>query len=286
MRMPILVAALAVLPATAAGETWRDAFQAGDYPRAAALLHPLVLDRADAVVLPEAEATEHLGLMYAAGLGVTADGVMACALLDLAHAAARAERNDRASARIDQRRAAHCSRLGESQRREAAGLLGCFTSSFPDHTFTIARGHDVEVTRRGLRVRFEEIETTEQLTLFACAAEVPLVRYVRVEPRTRDLPARHFIELFTWSRLSFDGRPGRGFIWHVREIVAASARPVAMEILVEAPAATWPSPPVTPGLTHVEMKMDAQGNVRWRFPSQEGLAGIFQRERVVRTASR
>lgn len=286
MRTTLLVVAIALMPARVSAETWREALQAGDYPKAAAILHPLVLDRPDTQVLPDADAAEQLGMLYASGHGVNTDAVMACALLDIAHAAALSKQDASGAERIGQRRSAQCGVLSEPARREALDLRSCFTAWFPERTFPIAREHDVEVSRRGFRVRFQEVELSEPLTLFACAAEVPLVRYVRVESRSRSLPARHFVELYTWSRLSLDGRPGRGLIWHVREIVAASARPVAMEILVEAPAATWPSPPIPPALARVEMKMDAHGNVTWRFPSRDGLAGIFQRERVIRTASR
>jgi hypothetical protein len=281
------VLCLTLWSAQASAQSWREAYDAGDYARAAAILQPMIVEPiSETGATPDASATELLADMYALGQGVGRDPMMACALLTHAERGASAEDVDSnlASAaryrdnlaRLAKRREEQCGRLTHAERIESIRLLGCPTNAFPTHTFQLSATHSVAVDRQGIRVRHNDVERSDELTLFACPLDVAQVRYSRVEPPAgSSSPARHFLELFTWSAMSSDEGPQVALVWHVREIVGSELEPRAMEFLERAHQ-TWPRSLWSPAVTHVDLVMDRLGNVRWQFAANGGPAGVFE----------
>jgi hypothetical protein len=287
------VLCLTLWSAHASAQPWREAYDAGDYAKATAILHPMIVEAiAETGASPNAAATELLADMYAKGLGVAADTIMACALLTHAERAAGAvdvrgalvspvSHRDNA-ARLSTRREEQCGRLTDAERIESIHLLGCPTAAFPPHTFQLSATHSIRVDRQGIRVRHGNVERSDELTLFACALDVAHVRYSRVEPPVGSTSAaRHFLELFTWSAVSSNEGPQVALVWHVREIVGSELKPRAMEFIEHAPR-TWPMPAWAPAVTHVDLLMDSLGNVRWQFASNGAPTGVFEHEPAAR----
>jgi hypothetical protein len=292
----ILAALLTTAVSTsAAAQSWFDAYAAGDYRTAAAILHPLVLNLADGEIFPEAFATERLALMYAQGLGVRADPILACSLFNMAERAAEMQRPIAQdvesvrealarSARFTQRREDQCSRLREEERREAASILGCFTASFPPHHFELAPAHTVDVKRSGVSVRKGREEQVDSLGIQGCVAEIALVRYTRTEPPASMAVGgpRHFIEVFSWSLRNATGKKTtRTLNWTVREVLGTQVLFRAQEILLEDSTPGWPAPPLSFGLSDVTLQMVPSGEVTWRFDLLGNHHGVI--ERIPRT---
>ena len=78
---------LCTLPSTASAQPWADGYKAGDYQKAADLLHPLVLKLSMQPESSDPQLARHLALMYAQGTGVAHDPVLAGALAQLAEGA-------------------------------------------------------------------------------------------------------------------------------------------------------------------------------------------------------
>jgi hypothetical protein len=283
------VLCLTLWSAQASAQPWREAYDGADYAKATAILLPMIVEAiAETGATPDAAATELLADMYAQGHGVARDAMMACALLTHAERAAHAgdAGSDVASAmshranaaRVSARRKEQCGRLTDAERIESIQLLGCPTNAFPLHRFQLSTTHSIAVDRQGIRVRYNDVERSDELTLFACALDVAHVRYSRVEPPAGSTtPARHFLELFTWSAVSVDEGPQVALVWHVREIIGSELKPRAMEFLEHAPR-SWPMPVWSPAATHVDLIMDTLGNVRWQFASNGAPTGVFEHE--------
>jgi hypothetical protein len=68
-------------------QTWADAYRAGQYERAADLLHAMVADPEQAMVSDDPEPFHHLALLYARGFGVPRDPIAACTLAHMEYGA-------------------------------------------------------------------------------------------------------------------------------------------------------------------------------------------------------
>lgn len=297
MRTLLATAALCLTwwSAEASAQPWREAYDAGDYAKAAAILQPMIVESvSETGASPDARATEVLAEMYAKGLGIDRDAAMSCALFNHAERAARTGSigGDRAdlvrhtddTARISKRREEHCGALSAPERIDAIQLLGCPTAHFPKHTFQLSVTDTVEVDRQGVRLRYDNFEQSDELTLFACALQVAHVRYSRVDPPAGSSgTARHFVELFTWSAVSRD-KPQIALIWQVREIIGREIKPQALEFVEHAPR-QWPLPAWSPSSTDVQLTMDGAGNVRWQFTSSGTPHGMFEHEPRPRASS-
>src|SRR5690348_7258301 len=75
---------LCALPQGAAAQAWADAYQSGDYTRAAMLLQPLASDMGSRDPAP----ARQLAILYAQGLGVARDPITACGLAQASEASA------------------------------------------------------------------------------------------------------------------------------------------------------------------------------------------------------
>jgi hypothetical protein len=79
---------LCTLPAVASAQPWRDAFRAGEYAKAADLLHDIVSDPEN-VLHGNPDALRLFAEMYRDGLGVPRDPIAACSLAQDAEMAAQ-----------------------------------------------------------------------------------------------------------------------------------------------------------------------------------------------------
>src|SRR5687768_4107284 len=82
-RFALLLSALFLFPAATLGQPWLDAYETGNYTRAADLLHELVADP-DALTTVSPIIPQTLADMYARGAGVQPDPIMACTLAEFA----------------------------------------------------------------------------------------------------------------------------------------------------------------------------------------------------------
>ncbi len=82
----LFVLAMCGLPHAALGQSWAEAYTAGDYARAAALLQPIVMKQQQRMGVdsaPDPAPARHLAVMYERGSGVVRDPILACALARL-----------------------------------------------------------------------------------------------------------------------------------------------------------------------------------------------------------
>jgi hypothetical protein len=268
-----------------AAQPWRDAYQAGDYRTAAALLHPLVMDQQ---LFADPRATERLASMYAEGLGVAVDAVLACALFDYAAHSERGQpgriphdlgsffEQQSRRAQLEEARASHCSRLGAPQQAEAGRLLGCFTADFPSQHFELGTSRAIDVTRGGIVVRNGQEESRDNLNLDHCITEVALVRYTRADAAGPSPAARHFLEIYAWTRVWRDGRAARALVWTLREVIGSHAVFRALETLVDNGTPAWPAPPLSFALADVALIMAPSGDVTWRFGAGDTRQGVLK----------
>ncbi len=288
---------LCALPVSAQG--WRDTYEAGDYQRAAALIHPMLVSVVafpDGIGGGDAVAFEALADMYATGRGVEQDVVLACAVMDHAARAAlgaeavKAVRSappgqELAAAlrykaeieRLDGRRAQLCGRLGEAERAESMRLLACPTATFPPHLYDVGEGRSIEIDRRGLRMRHDGGEWFQQH--LDCPLAFELVRYSRVDPPAGAAGrARHVLELFTWEAVWKEaGERALALRWRALEAVGVSLRIRAQEVVGFAPVA-WPLRRPPSWATTVDFRMTAAGDLRWTFVERGAPSGVFERE--------
>jgi hypothetical protein len=155
--------------------------------------------------------------------------------------------------------------LAPAQQSEAGRLLGCFTADFPAQHFEIEAGRTVDVTRSGITVRDGDEDSLATLDVGNCTTELALVRYTRAESPTSTASARHFLEVFTWTRVWRGGEAGRALVWTLREVIGSHAVPRAIETLVDNASPAWPAPQLSFALADVALSMASSGAVTWRF---------------------
>lgn len=141
VRITCIAAAATLWAWPAVAQTWAEAVRAGDYETAAERLHPLVVEQAVSFRF-ESEPFRQLAKMYAQGLGVPRDHVIACTLADLA-----SRGQDLAGPSTDDfvghearvkasREFFHtlCDVLTAEERLAAGRALGCFMFGMPEDT--------------------------------------------------------------------------------------------------------------------------------------------------------
>ena len=254
----LLVIALSVTACVSevSAQPWREAYAAGDYKRAAALIRPVVLSVvAFAAEATDAAAFEALAEMYATGLGVQQDAALACAVMDHAARAARsieavravrsappgyeyvaALRYEAEIKRLDSRSAELCGRLSEGDRAESLRLLACPTAAFPRHFYDIGEGRSIEIDRNGVRLRHDGGEWSQPH--LDCPLAFELVRYSRLDPPSLGAgPARQVLELFTWEAAWNEaGEHTLALRWRAFEIVGVALTMRAKETVSFLPA--------------------------------------------------
>ena len=267
-----LVACL-LLPAITTAQPWADAYRAGDYGKAATLLHTIAADYEYAVTGGDPAPIRQLAVMYAKGLGVARDPISACTLATWAEIttgqwAPREFGTDGlkylASLREAERfRAEYCS--GLSPQELGAVSPGCLALRMPETVLAVG-SHSVRVGRRGIHL----VGTAEDGGGFVnfCPVLVARVRATSVPAPTNAAPGvevRHFVELFSWaaSRSEDDGAMRYVCMWQAYEVHREGVRWVAQEELLT--VLSWPEPADPADLdTILSMEMIRSGHVRWR----------------------
>jgi hypothetical protein len=269
-----LVLLLGVLPSIASGQSWTDAYKAGEYQKAADLLHPLVIELIVKPDYGDPNPARSLATMYAEGLGVPQDLIAACSLGQVVAMATQfaapkyAERIGAFEAAVkdaDQFVNKHCAGLTDWDRMTANVSIGCFAFGMPEQTLML--GSDaVSVGRGGIWLREARPERPQQL--MNCLERVARVRAVTIEPPADAAPgvvARHFVELVGWAGGQRPDGSARRYAlqWQLYELRKKTIAFVHTEFLDEVDH--WPEPALTENFDQrVSMEMIRSGHVRWR----------------------
>lgn len=261
----VLVVSLLAMVSPAAAQPWKAAHADGDHALTVRLLHEAVLEPADGAE-PDFEAAEALATLYAEGLGVQQDSVLACAILRGATAEAAA-RQHVAIARLTVAATSRCATLRPKARAEADAMAGCYAFEVPFETFNLGHKQRVQSTRRGLRILDHDRTADVAIDTPGCHRQLALIRYAPVLTPSpgQALGARHFFELFHWSSHRRDGRPVRVLSWTLVEVTGSIVRTLERETLLETSAAAWPPMHPAAPLPRTVFTAAADGVVTWRF---------------------
>jgi hypothetical protein len=217
--------------------------------------------------------------MYAGGLGVPEDRVMACALFGLGTGAAAYQHGETHAVPVTARRLLeeHCLRLSQDERRESMDLAGCFRDGPARQSLQLGRGHRVEVGRTALVVELNGRRRVHGLTgLTGCVQQIPLVRVTSVAaPKGSNRRNRQFIEVFAWRSGMRDGRAVRTLEWRALEVKGTNLIVAARAVLATAEGSAWPAPPVPEPVRSVRLRMLKSGQVRWQTAGQPSTTGLI-----------
>jgi hypothetical protein len=266
--------ALSGFATTASAQAWAEAYRAGEYEKAADLLHRIVTDPDQQLTFAAFQPFRHLATMYAQGLGVQADPIAACAMAEMAlttaHMGAPHDANDpnaynRFIAESEQFREQHCANLSQEDRLSAGRSMGCFAFGMPEATLQVGP-HAVRVGRGGITLAEEPVG--KRMGLGACPPVVARVRAFTLEPPANaapDVKARHFVETLAWGGgADRDSATRYKLHWEAHEVRDGSVNVVASELLhaVE----SWPGLALPEGFdTRFRIEMIRSGHVRWRM---------------------
>ena len=273
----LFILALCALPCAAAAQPWADAVKAGDYGRAADLLHPILFDlHQQASPGGDPEPARVLADLYARGRGVARDPIVACALARLSDMAAnmnvpvmkdaqdffayqnRLKENERFVFQ-------YCGDLSEHQRRVAGVAFGCLTFGIPEGTLSVG-GHTVWIALSGFKLA--EGAEGPLIVDVGCPQRVARLRAVTVEPPGDAAPgvkARQFVEALTWQVGQETGVSSEySLIWQMFELRGPKIAPVTMEQLYS--VGKWSQTVLPPDFdTRLTVEMIRSGHVRWRL---------------------
>jgi hypothetical protein len=242
MRITLLAAAMVLTAgaARAGGETWRAAYQRGDYKAAVTLLQRAVFEP-PATRRPDPAALTQLALLYGDGKGVERDPVLACGLLRAAAtaSAARGATATRAARGLVDR---YCGRLDAVQRAAAFAAVTCPRVG-PPH------GADLQL-EPGLAIRFNDRsatitrgdQTREQPLAGGplCATQVAGVRHTPLATAAGSAARRHLIEFVTVRSAWRDGVVNREMVWQLYEVRGLELDLAAVQRW-QAPGSAWPA---------------------------------------------
>ena len=287
----IAVLAICALPATAAAQPWRDAYDARQYEKAADLLHELLTDPEFAIGARDPEPFRHLALLYANGLGVPRDPIAACSLAEDAQLAAQMAppkkplrtmedfaAHQAAEKDAERFTAAHCDPLSAADRLTAGRTRGgCYRFGMPDEEVTFD-GQAVRVNRDGIFIADTADDTP---AAFGCPAFVARVRTRTIDPpagAARSATGRHFVELFMWRRTNDTRDPSRKYAltWHVYEVFRSRVAVHVIDEIVHS-VAQWPRGSFPDDLDRrLTIAMTPAGQVWWRLDEATPRGGWFE----------
>lgn len=267
----VVFALVCAFPAVASAQAWADSYRAGDYERAADLLHEAVSKASGNPAFDQSEPPELLATMYARGQGVAANPVTACSLARLAGLATQmrvvpGEDGPSNQARMDASDAflhRHCDPLAHDDRVTADLAVGCFAFGLPEETIAFG-GQTVRIGRRGISIADSDEQPWE---LMNCPQLVARVRTTSLVPPPDAAPGvkpRHFIETFMWGTGTKDGVPFYSLNWNVYEVRDKRILffMVAQDLVTRS---AWPGrglpTEIEKGLT---LEMIRSGHVRWK----------------------
>ena len=271
----LMILALCALPHTAAAQAWADAYQSGDYHKAAVLLQPLASDMGSRDPAP----ARHLALLYAQGLGVARDPIVACALAQASEAAAHmAAATDIVAYEAGLQESdllvrQQCDYLPEQDRLSATLSMGCFAFGMPEANLTIGR-QTVLVGHGGIR-----LADTPPENPLGCPQLVARVRPLTIAPPSDAAPgvsARHFVELLGWQagENRLDSSRRYTLVWQMYELRAGKIGIAGEEELYSID--TWPQSGLPPKFdARFSVEMIRSGHVRWRIEGAPPKRGWF-----------
>jgi hypothetical protein len=287
LRILLVAACLIVSAEVVAAQDWRSAWERQDYVTASRLLHRTVLALPGGVDDPDPLAAEHLAILYAHGLGVRPDPVVACSVMRWASGTAGVHRpgDDATFSRLSEQGRALCATLGQEEYADAGNMTGCLVFEVPAERFHLGRGHSVQITRTGLRILHGASIVDEEVSPFGCHRQVALVRYRPVlTPNPAGVMAtRHFIEFFAWTSVhDKKGRPTRTLTWVLMEVAGSSAFHREQEVVAERPASTWPPDVPAVPLPDTFLTPLPDGTVGWRLGTRLAKSGVVEPLRETR----
>lgn len=272
----LAIIALCALPCTASAQPWADAYKAGDYPKAAELLHTLAVDERFDQSGDPAPARQ-LAVMYAQGQGVPQDSIFACSMARLADMIAQTRRPDvkvladmyiHIANRQESERffREHCDRLTEYEKELAARAMGCKAIGMPEQDMTVGT-QTVHVGRAGIRLADAPAADTQQW--LNCPQLIVRVRSVTVSPPSDAAPGvkpRYFVELLAW-RQSYertDSPLTKILSCYMYEVLPGKIKLVTMAQLYSAEG--YPQLVLPADLDErLSLEMIRSGHIRWRF---------------------
>ena len=278
----LVVTGLCFTPRHAAAQPWVEAYEAGDYATAAAHLQRLVarshLDDEPEGALP----ARYLATMYARGLGVEQDQVLACALAQHANILAdqwapKYADDVRAyeSLMADSQRFVdtHCGGLWPEEQVAAAHSAGCNAFGLREQRLAVGP-HVVEISRQGIGLAGSRRPWLDGLE---CPTLISDLRAFTVAPPADALDgvkARHFLDAATWhlGRRPQDQQLVYVLKWHLFEV---DTRGIGHGGLAElATQLEWPAASVE---ADVSFEMIRTGHVRWRIDGDPPRRGWLMR---------
>jgi hypothetical protein len=275
VRLPLAVALL-LLPAAASAQPWADAYKAGDYKKAADILHPLVIQLATQFERYEPDPPRYLSMMYAEGLGVSKDPIASCSLAQVAmqstmSSAPKFAQNtpayDEAVKEANGFLSTHCDGLSEWDRMAAANL--CFAFGMPEAVLTV--GSDtVRVGRGGVHLADAMPDRPDQIV--GCPMLIARVRPWTIAPPADAAPgvaARHFVDLLFWRPIHRPGDPPRFALqWEMFEVQKHKVEMVLMEEQLDT-IDGWPTPALPRSFDgRLTVQMVPSGNVGWKLTGE------------------
>jgi hypothetical protein len=287
LRRTSAIVTLCLLPCAASAQTWRDALKKGDDQTAAALLQPLVVQS----LLPlmsistDPEPARQLALMYAQGLGVPVDAVMACGLTQSVKGIIEREpgplnydftawqaRVKEADALVHVR----CDRLSEEDR-SLAGRILCFTFGMPDEVMMLG-SEAIRVDRAGIRLASDEGRRFEAPV--NCPQLIARVRPLTMEPPADAAPGvkpRYFVDVLGWSA----GPGSYSLGWQLYELRNKKLELVVILELISSDS--WPMPALPKDFdSRFTIEMIRTGHVHWKMdgaPPKRGWVMLPEKER-------
>jgi hypothetical protein len=286
----LLAAAILTLPSIASAQGWADAYKAGDYRKAADLLHPLVIQSAVQPGGPQdPDPPRFLATMYAEGLGVAKDPIAACSVSQVAQQAMVSPKatfgleSPAYDRRVEESNAflgKYCDRLSEWDRIAAANL--CFAFGMPETVLTI--GLDaVRVGRGGVYLADAMPGRPDQIV--GCPMLIARVRPLTMTPPADAAPAvaaRHFVDLLFWRPFFKPGDAPRFVLqWEMFEVQQHKIKMVTMEEQLDS-IEGWPAPALPENFdARFTMQMVPSGNIQWKLdgaPPRRGWVMLPQGE--------
>ena len=214
--------------------------------------------------------------MYARGLGVPHDPIVACALAQASEVAAglvpivvnTIEDHHAYQASEKERERfvrGHCDALGQYDELVAGQLFGCLTFGLPDPVLTVGE-QTVWVALNGFSLT--EGADRRFVVSLDCPQLVARLRSLTIDPPTDAAPGvkpRRFVETMTWHYGGEPTGPSSKFDlnWQMFELRGQKLEPVAFEHLYS--VGTWPPTLPADFDERFRLEMIRSGHVRWRL---------------------
>jgi len=266
------------VPAVASAQSWLEAYQAGEYAKAANLLYEIV-SQPDYVFRGDPGALRLLAEMYRDGQGVPRDPIGACSLAQDAEMATLMAPPARP---IENMQDVEAYQGGQKQARDFAAAVcgalsgpdaltasrwraGCYGFGMPEKTIAVG-AKSVRVSRSG--VGLAGAAGRDMTDLLDCPLAIAVVRIRTIDVPENAAPSiapRHFVEIFAWRRNSAPGGADDRFrlAWQMFEIQSKEVMPMLPETILAASSILQDLPPGFDA--RVTVQMIRSGHVLWRI---------------------